>query len=363
MSVRVITGIPAHAFFLPLLRNHDHSHYEIFCYASYLREEDRVTKEMRSYADHWIPTLGMSDGELIKRVRDDEIDILVDLAGHTRNNRLAVFAEKPAPVSFHWLDHGVTTGLSAMDYFLGDPVFTPEAEADLFVEKIWNLPRTVFPYEPFDWPRMETPSPAERNGYVTFGSMARMVRINDGVIEAWSDVLHRTPGARFSLFNHTCREPFVREAMFDRFGRMGIGPERLDIGFRTPAVEGYAEIDIMLDTFPHNAGVTCCESLCLGLPIVTLRGKAAIGTLGSSFLTQIDRPEWIAETVEDYCGIACDLASDLSALPGLRASLREEMRSSPVMDGASFARDFEAACRGMWKKWCAEGEAVLQVDG
>lgn len=345
------------SFFLPLLKNHDHTQYEIFCYASYLHGEDRITEEMRSHADHWVSTLGMSNDALVKRIRDDGIDILVDLSGHTKGNRLRVFAEKPAPVSFHWLDHGVTTGLSAMDYFLGDPVFTPEESADLFTEKIWNLPKSVFPFEPVEWARTETPSPAERNGYVTFGSVARAVRINDDVLRVWADVLDRTPGARFSLFNLACRDSAVRDAMIDRFGRMGIGPERLNIGFRTTAVDAYAEIDIILDTFPHNAGVTCCESLCLGLPIVTLRGKAAIGTLGSSFLTHVGRPEWIAETVDDYRRIACDLASDLSALPGLRSILRRDMHTSYVMDGASFARDFEAACRDMWVKWCAEGAA------
>lgn len=342
------------SFFLPLLKNHDHANYEIFCYASYPRAEDQVTEAMRTYADHWVLTFGMSDHTLAERIRDDEIDILVDLAGHTKGNRLRVFAQKPAPVAFHWLDHGVTTGLSAMDYFLGDPVFSPEDSGDLFAEKIWNLPRVVFPFEPVEWMETETPSPTERNGCVTFGSVARAVRINDDAVAAWSEVLHRVPGARFCLFNHACRDASFRESTIGRFRQMGIGPERLDIGYRLPATDAFAQIDIMLDTFPHCGGVTTCEGLYLGLPIVTLRGKAAIGTLGSSLLTQIGRTEWIAETVDDYIRIACDLASDISALPDLRSSLRHEMRSSPVMDGVSFARDFENACRGMWEKWCSE---------
>ncbi len=342
-------------FFLPLLKNHNHSDFEIFCYASYLRDEDSITELMRANADHWIPTIGMSDHALSARIREDEIDILVDLAGHTKNNRLTVFAEKPAPVSFHWLDHGVTTGLSAIDYFLGDPVFTPEDSADLFVEKIWNLPRTVFAYDPIDWALNETPSPAVCNGYVTFGSTARAARISDGVLRGWAEILQAIPESRFALFTQTCREPMGRQAMIDRFGELGIGPERLIIGFCTQSQEAYAQIDIMLDTFPHNNGVTGFEGIYMGLPTVTLRGKAAIGTLGSSMLTQIGRAEWIAETVEDYVRIACEIASDPLALPELRSSLRRDVLSSPVMDGASFARDFEAACRDMWKRWCAEG--------
>ncbi|WP_193171731.1 tetratricopeptide repeat protein [Nisaea nitritireducens] len=351
------------SFFMPLMKNHDHARYEIFCYASYPRGEDCITQEMRSNADHWISTMGMSNDALVKRIRDDGIDILVDLAGHTKGNRLRVFAEKPAPVSFHWLDHGVTTGLSAIDYFLGDPVFTPEDSADLFTEKIWNLPKSVFPFEPIGWTQTETPPPAELNGYVTFGSVARAVKLSDDVFKVWAEILHQTPGTRFSLFNHACREPSVRQDMIDRFGRLGIGSERLSIGFCTQSQEAYAQIDIMLDTFPHNNGVTGFEGIYMGLPTVTLRGKAAIGTLGSSMLTQIGRAEWIAETVEDYVRIACEIASDPLALPELRSSLRRDLLSSPVMDGASFARDFEAACRDMWVKWCSEGEVVHQGEG
>lgn len=350
-------------FFLPLLENHNHVEFEIFCYASYLRDKDSITELMRANADHWVPVLGMSDDALAARIREDEIDILVDLAGHTKNNRLRVFAEKPAPVSFHWLDHGVTTGLSAIDYFLGDPVFTPEDSTDLFAEKIWNLPRTAFAYNPFDWALEETPSPAGLNGYVTFGSTTRTARISGSVLRIWADILHAVPESRFALFTLNCREPTVRQNMIDRFGQLGIGPERLNIGFCTQTRDAYAQIDITLDSFPHNNGVTGFEGLFMGLPTVTLRGKAAIGTLGSSMLTQIGRTEWIAETVEDYLRIACDLASDLSSLPDLRSRVREEMRSSSAMDGAAFARDFEAACRDMWIKWCSEEEAALQSGG
>ena len=144
---------------------------------------------------------------------------------------------------------------------------------------------------------------------------------------------------------------------------MGRRPVRLTIGFCTQSREAYAQIDIMLDTFPHNNGVTGFEGLYMGLPTVTLRGKAAIGTLGSSLLTQIGRPEWIAETVEEYLRIACTLGSDPAALPDLRSRVRQEMSMSPAMDGAVFARDFEGACRDMWRKWCSEGDAENPVPG
>lgn len=343
------------SFFLPLLRNHDHERFEIYNYATYRRSADLFTEQMRDLSDHWLPTFGTSDRDLVEQIRSDEIDVLVDLCGHTMGNRLPVFAEKPAPVSFHWLDHGVTTGLTAIDYFLGDPVFTPEGSDALFSEQVWNLPRTVFPYEPLNPDEDVVPTPALENGCVTFGILSRSIRINEDAIRLWSRILRALPETRFALFSQSCRDPAVVDEITRRFGVCGIGKERLDIGFCPRAADAHARIDILLDTFPHNAGVTFYECVYMGLPAVTLRGKPAIGTVGSSMLTQLGRTEWIAESEDAYVRIACDLASDIPRLAELRRGLRGEMEASPLMDGTAFARDFEAACRQMWQKWCASG--------
>ncbi|WP_420406038.1 tetratricopeptide repeat protein [Nisaea sp.] len=343
------------SFFLPLLRYHDHDRFEIHNYAFHPDKADRFTDQMRALSDHWIPTFGIGDRDLAERIRADGIDILVDLCGHTRANRLTVFAEKPAPVSMHWLDHGVTTGLTAIDYFLGDPVFTPEGSEELFSERVWNLPRTVFPYEPLDPDETVTPSPAPGNGFVTFGIVSRLMRINESVIRLWSSILNRLPHARFALFSHSFRDTAVVAELEQRFAVHGIRKERLIVGYCANVRDAHAQIDILLDSFPHNAGVTFYESVYQGLAAVTLRGKPAIGTLGSSMLTQLGHPEWIAETEEDYVRIACDLASDIDRLAHLRRTLRGEMERSPLMDGPAFARDFENACRSMWVRWCESG--------
>jgi len=343
------------SFFLPLLRHHDHDRFEVYSYASHPDRADKFTEQMCALSDHWIPTLGMGDHALAERVRADEIDILVDLSGHTMGSRLETFAEKPAPVSFHWLDHGVTTGLTAIDYFLGDPVFTPEGSDEWFAEKLWNLPRTVFPFEPLSPDEAVSPAPALANGHVTFGVLTRAVKVNEAVIRLWSKVLEQVPDARFALFSHSCRDPAVGEDFERRFAAFGIPKERLTFGFCGNAADAHAQIDILLDTVPHCAGVTFAECLYMGISAVTLRGAPAIGTLGSSMLTQIGHPEWIAETEDDYVRIACDLASDIDRLAHLRRTLRQEMESSPLMDGAAFARDFEDACREMWARWCASG--------
>jgi predicted O-linked N-acetylglucosamine transferase (SPINDLY family) len=341
------------SFFLPLLQHHDHGKFEIYSYAYHSDRADNLTEQMRGFSDHWVPTFGIGDRELSDRIRADGIDILVDLCGHTKASRLNVFAEKPAPVSFHWLDHGVTTGLTAIDYFLGDPVFTPEGSDGLFSEKIWNLPHTVFPYTPLDKDLPLTPSPVLKNGYVTFGAIARSIKINDQVVRVWSELMMRSPDSHFALFSQSCRDPKIREELIQRFEKCGVERERMTVDFCPRVLDAHAQIDIMLDTIPHCAGVTFCECLYMGMPAVTLRGKPAIGTLGSSMLTQLGHPEWIAETEDDYVRIACDLASDIERLAYLRQTLRQEMERSPLMDGPAFARDFEAACRAMWAKWCA----------
>lgn len=343
------------SFFLPLLRHHDHDRFEIFNYASYQDAADTFTDQMRALSDRWFPTFGISDHDLAERIRADGIDILVDLSGHTRSNRLRVFAEKPAPVSLHWLDHGVTTGLTSIDYFLGDPVFTPEDSGELFSEKVWNLPRSVFPFESLDSGDDVTPSPALRNGVVTFGIVSRLMRVNEKVIPLWAAILKRLPDARFALFSHSCRDAAVVEELERRFAVHGIRKERLIFGYCANVRDAHAQIDILLDSTPHNAGVTFYECIYQGLAAVTLRGRPAIGTLASSMLTQLGHPEWIAETEEDYVRIACDLASDIERLARLRRSLRQEMERSPLMDGPAFARDFEDACRAMWSRWCASG--------
>ncbi|UUX49028.1 tetratricopeptide repeat protein [Nisaea acidiphila] len=341
------------SFFLPLLRHHDHDRFEIYNYAFYSVRGDKFTEQMQALSDHWVPTFGIGDHDLAERIRTDEIDILVDLAGHTKGNRLAVFAEKPAPVSMHWLDHGVTTGLSAIDYFLGDPVFTPEGSGEWFSENVWNLPRLVFPYEPLDTDTEVAAAPALANGYVTFGIVSRSIRINENVIRLWSTILKQMPDTRIAVFSQSCRDPAVAEEFESRFAAFGVARERLNIGFCPKAADAHAQIDILLDCFPHNAGVTFYECVYMGLPAVTLRGNPAIGTLGSSMLTQLGHPEWIAETEEDYVRIACDLASNIERLALQRRNLRQEMERSPLMDGPAFARDFENACRAMWANWCA----------
>ena len=337
-------------FLEPLLAQHDHSVVEVYAYAE-LAREDAVTARYKGYVDHWVPTRGMSDDALAQRIRDDGIDILVDVAGHTAGNRLQVFARKPAPVSLHWLDFGYTTGLSAIDYYLTDWPTVPAGSEALFSETPWRLDGPGLVYRPAESMGKAGPLPAAGQGFVTFGSLTRAVRINHHTVRIWAELLKRVPKARLVINSGDYRTAAMQDELANRFAAHGITRERLDIGHHSPPWDVLRQIDIGLDCFPHNSGTTLFESLYLGVPFVTLAGRPSVGTLGSAILHGVGHPEWITNSEAQYVAIAVTLAADLPKLAATRAGLRAEMQASPLMDEAGFARRVEAAYRGMFKAW------------
>ena len=344
-------------FLEPLLAHHDKRLVEVYAYAE-LTVEDGVTARYRGYADHWIPTVGLSDDALAERIRSDGIDILLDLAGHTAKNRLKVFARKPAPVSLSWMGFGYTTGLSAIDYLLTDAASAPDGSEDLFSEQPWRLATPGYAYRPAE--SMGAPSglPALDTGHVTFGTLTRSVRINHRSVRVWSEILHRVPGARLVADSGNYRDAQMRSALQDKFATHGIGHERLEIGFHSPPWDVLRSMDIGLDCFPHNSGTTLFESLYMGVPFITLAGRPSVGRLGSSILHGVGHPEWIATSEEEYIEKAVALASDLPRLARLRAGLRAEMEASPLRDEAGFARKVEAAYREMFAIWAKSSDPV-----
>jgi predicted O-linked N-acetylglucosamine transferase (SPINDLY family) len=332
-------------FLEPLLAQHDHSAVEVYAYAE-LAREDAVTERYKGYVDHWVPTRGLSDEALAQRIRDDGIDILVDVAGHTAGNRLQVFARKPAPVSLHWLDFGYTTGLSAIDYYLTDWPTVPAGS-----ETPWRLDCPGLVYRAAEGMGEVSALPAEQNGYLTFGSLTCAVRINHHTVRVWAELLKRLPNARLVIDSGDYRTTSMQDALAERFAQHGIERERLSIGYHSPPWDVLRQIDIALDCFPHNSGTTLFESLYLGVPFVTLAGRPSVGTLGSAILHGVGHPEWIAQTEAQYVEIATNLAADLPKLAATRAGLRAEMQAGPLMDEAGFARRVEAAYRGMFEQW------------
>ncbi len=344
-------------FLEPLLAQHDTTVVEVVAYAE-LNREDAVTQRYKRYIEHWVPTKGMSDDALAQRIRDDGIDILVDVAGHTAANRLQVFARKPAPVSLHWLDFGYTTGLRAIDYYLTDWPTVPAGSEALFSETPWRLDGPGLVYRPDHGMGEVNALPALQRGHITFGTLTRAVRINHHTVRVWAHLLHRVAGSKLVVNSGDYRSSSMQQALTQQFAAHGIGPERLQIGHQSPPWDVLRGIDIGLDCFPHNSGTTLFESLYLGVPFVTLAGRASVGRMGCAILSGVGRPEWVAHSEDDYVTTAAELAADLPRLHALRAGLRSQMQASALMDEADFARRVEAAYQSMFSAWATRQDAA-----
>ncbi len=338
-------------FLEPLLAHHDHGRFEVFAYSELVSAQDAATLRYRTYFDQWIPTEGLSDEELAQRIRGDGIDVLVDIAGHTRGNRLGVFARKPAPVSLHWLDYGYTTGLSAIDYYLTDHPTAPAGSEGLFSETPWRLPVPAFAYRPGTGMGDAGPLPALKNGHIRFGTLTRSIRINHKTIRVWAEILRRVPGSRLVIDSGNFKSATGQDAMAHRFMAYGISRDRLEIGCHSPPWDVLRGIDIGLDCFPHNSGTTLFEMLFMGVPYVTLAGRPSVGRLGSAILEGLGRQQWIARSEPEYIAKAVGLAQDLDALKREREALRGDMLACPLMDEPGFARHAEDAFAQMFGRW------------
>ncbi len=343
-------------FLIPLLDWHDHTQFELFAYAN-PPCEDETTAYYKTRFEHWVDIRAMTDDQLEQRIRDDQIDILIDVAGHTNENKLAVFARKPAPVSAHWLEYGYTTGLSAIDYYITDQACAAgEGTQQVFSENLWVLDGPAYVYRPDTRTADLTPLPALSNGFITFGSLSRSIRINHKVVKVWAAILDAIPNSRLVINSGDFEDAGVQEEMASRFMQYGIERERLLIGFSTPSWSVLKQIDIGLDCFPHNSGTTLLESLYMGIPFISMFDRPSVGRIGSSVLVAANHPEWIATTEMEYAQKAVMLAHDVERLVYLREHLREELQASPAMNEPAFARSMEKAYRQMWQLYCAKEE-------
>jgi protein O-GlcNAc transferase len=346
---------PVGHFLAPVLPNHDRDQVEVFAYSDRAVEDD-LTHELRKACDHWRSIVGITDEALAARIRDDRIDILVDLSGHTADNRLLAFARKPAPVQATWAGYVGTTGLSAMDYLITDARETPPGSESNYVEKLALLPDCYVCFEPPRCAPEVGPLPARSRGHPTFGCFNNLSKINEAVIALWSELLRRIPEAELVHKTHQLSDPAVRARMAALFAAQGIEASRLRLLGKSPhreLLEEYNNIDIALDPFPYSGGLTTLESLWMGVPVVTLGGDRFAARHSVSHLTAAGLPDLIADGPESYMRIVSELAADLPRLEALRSGLRARLAASPLVDGVRFARNLEAAYRAMWRTWCA----------
>lgn len=346
---------PVGAMFAPVLERHDAARVETFCYYNYPRG-DVMTDRMRRCAHHWRDIAGLDDATVADRIRADGIDILVDLVGHTKYTRLPVFARRPAPVQVSWLGYFNTTGLATMDYFVTDPVSSPPGQERYFVEKLVRLPATRFCYEPPEYMPEVGALPVRRHGYVTFGCLNNIAKLNDPVLALWARVLTAVPDSRLLLQASALSDPLFQRDFRANAARHGISAERLELRRFAPidqAAHTYHDIDIALDPFPFCGGMTSLDALWMGVPVVTLPQTMIAGRQTASMLANLGLPELIASHEASYLARAVDFAHDTERLATLRAGLRERFRRSPLADYERFTRDLEHAFGEMWRTWLA----------
>jgi protein O-GlcNAc transferase len=342
-------------FTVPLLSNHDKSQVEVFCYSD-VSAPHAMTDKIKSLADHWRPVTGLPHEVLAQQVRDDRIDVLVDLTMHMSDSRLLAFARRPAPVQVTWLAYPGSTGLSAIDYRLTDPHLDPPGVGDeRYVERSVRLPDTFWVYDPLEEVGV-APLPATSEaggGRVTFGCLNNFCKVNADVLRLWARVMLAVEGSRLLLLSPMGRH---RQWVERELAAAGVAPDRVehvDRRSRQAYLEVYNRIDLCLDTFPYNGHTTSLDAYYMGVPVVTLVGDTVVGRAGLSQLTNLKLTELVAYDADAYVRLAVDLAHDRPRLAGLRRTLRDRMRTSPLMDGPRFARGMEAAFRTMWRDWCA----------
>jgi len=346
------------AFFLEtLLAAHDRGQVEIFCYADLMRE-DRITERLRQHAGQWRRITGMTDSQVADQIREDGIDILVDLAGHTAHHRLLAFARKPAPVQVTWLGYCDTTGMRAMDYRLTDGYADPPGTTEhLHSERLVRLPGIFACFRPAEESPPVGPLPALERGHVTFGSFHMLAKLNDALIAVWAGILRQVPGSRLLLVAAGLDEATCQHRYAKCFSDHGIDPQRLEFRGRQ-ALSAYLAlhqaVDVLLDCHPHSGHTVGCHALWMGVPVVTLAGKTYCSRMMASVLMNLGMADWIARTPAEYVKLVREIATELPRLAALRSGLRERMRNSPLLDASRFARNVEQAYREMWRAWCAK---------
>ena len=347
------------AYFIEaVIASHDRTAFQISCYSDVVRS-DSTTKHLKDLADNWRDIFGMSDEQVADLIHKDKTDILVDLAGHTSQNRLLVFARKPAPVQVTYLGYPDTTGLETMDYRITDSWADPPGQTEhLYTEELVRLPLSFLCYKPDARTPIVSGTPALESGHITFGSFNNCTKITPKVVRSWSRILSSVANSRLLLKSKPLSDTGAQEHLRQMFVQNGISSGRVEFCGYIPTtyehLERYNSVDIALDTFPYNGTTTTCEAMWMGVPVIVLAGQTHASRVGVSLLSNVGLHDMIAESAEDYVEKAVRLAGDVDRLQELRAELRLMMAHSPLMDARGFTRFLETAYRQMWSKWIKE---------
>ena len=331
-------------FFLPIIKNYDRDKWHITCYSDVIKS-DEVTDEVRRLADRWCDVRKLSDTELAQRVRSDEIDILIDMSGLSGYVRLGTFVQRAAPVQITYLGYPNTTGLAEMDYRLTDESSDPESMTEKYhTESLLRIPDGFLCFEP-DEITPDIESLPESDSPILFGSFNAFHKITERNIRLWAQILLKVSNSRLLIKARPLNEDSVQRELLEKFNRHGIAPERLELVTHTESrlehLGMYSKIAIHLDTFPYNGTTTTCESLWQGVPTVTLAGQNHRSRVSLSILSMVGLNDWVAEDDESYISIAVSKAQDIESLNSLRASMRDRMKASPLLDAKGYINKLE----------------------
>jgi len=354
------TRHPVGLSLLPLLQNHDRSSFEIHCYSD-VQIPDSITALFRAAVPppNWHDIQALPRAQVVELLRSHQIDILIDMAAHTTRNRLHAFALRCAPIQISYGAYPATTGLSEMDYRITDPYLDPPGQTQAFnSEKLLHLKNCFWCYVP----QIPAPDidelPALQNGFITFGSLNNPAKHTPPTLALWAELLQRIPTARLLLLDNHTGPARNHSALRQQLADLGTNPTRIltvPLQPRHPYLATYNRIDIALDPLTYNSHTTGCDALWMGCPLITLPGPTSVSCAGASLLQNLQLPELIARSSEDYLQIARDLAADLPRLADRRRSLRRRMAQSPLCDPRTYARDVERLYRHAWTQWCAAG--------
>ena len=328
---------------------------ELVAYSNLIQtEEDSLTYELKDFFSKWHQVKKMSDLELINLIREDKINLLIDLSGHSAKNRLPIFINKPAPLQITWCGYLNTTGLKEIDYIIADPFVIDEDQESLFVEKVWRLPDIWNSFSQPNYNIKVGVLPAIKNKFITFGSFNNLNKMNNSVIKLWSTLLKKIPKSKLFLkYRNLLDNDFYKNSIINKFRNYGISQDQLILEGSSPRRENflktYNRIDISLDPFPYSGTTTNFGSIWMGVPVLVLKGKKFISKCGESINHNLGMSDWIAKNEEDFILKAVDFCSDYEKLSDLRANLRHKALNSPLFDAKKFAKNFHEALWKMWK--------------
>ena len=352
-------------FIEPLLERWDRSQLEIVAYHCGEHQDD-YTKRLQVKVDQWRSVERMGLEDLIQQVLRDEIDILLDLAGHTAGNRLQLLAHKPAPIQATYLGYYASTGLKQVDYWVTDSVIHPDDNEDLAAEMQWRLNRCYVCYRPTEYAPLVHEPPVLSRGFPTFGSFNQSRKITKQTAEHWMTVLRAFPDSQLLLKSKNLGEPEERQRVQELFANLGLAPERLHLRGHSlhlaDHMAGYHELDIALDTYPYTGCTTTADALWMGVPVLTIPGESMVTRQAASLLAALGEHDWICSDAQAMVEQAKGLLADISSLRTRRLTQRERMTASPILDYDSLARCFEDSFRQWWHRWLEQNDWMHEMQ-